>query len=130
MLRAESELLMSEIYTTQVSITTVGSAGAAEGTGYLTGIHGFLLDVYLNYHASCPATADVEITHPTFGEILTNSNSKTDVWLMPRKQTCDPAAADTGMYELIPVNDTLTVRISGADSLTACLVATVRWITP
>jgi hypothetical protein len=121
---------MSEIFTTQVSITTVGSAGSAEGTGYLYGIQGFLLDFHLNYHASCPATADVTINHPTFGDILANNNSKNDVWLMPRKQTCDPAAANTGMYELIPVNDTLGVRISGADALTACLVVTVRWITP
>ena len=59
---------MSEIYTQQVSITTTGSAGSASGSGYLTGIVGFLLDVYLNYHASCPATADVTISDPSIRE--------------------------------------------------------------
>ena len=121
---------MSEIFTQQVSITTSGGAGAAGGTGYVTGIQGFLLDVYLNYHGSCPATADVQITHPTFGIVVQNDNSKTDVWLSPRKQTCDQAGADTGSYELIPINDTLTITVAEADALTACLVATVRWMTP
>jgi len=121
---------MSEIFSQEVSINTVGEAGVAAGSGYVTGISGFLLDVYLNYHASCPNTADVTITDPVFGTVIVNANSKTDVWLMPRKQTVDQAAANTGMYELIPINDTLTISVAQADALTACLVATIRWITP
>jgi hypothetical protein len=124
------EFTMSEIYSQQVTINTVGGAGAATGSGYAIGINGFLLDVYLNYHADCPATADVTISDPTFGNVLVKSNNATDVWLMPRKQTCDPAAADTGSYELIAIDNTLTISVAQADALTACLVATVRWMTP
>jgi hypothetical protein len=121
---------MSEIFTQQVSITTTGSAGSATGSGTVYGINGFLLDVYLNYHASAPATTDVTISHPTFGNLIVKNNNATDIWLMPRKQSVDSSAADTGAFELIPVNDTLTISIAQADALTDCLVATVRWMTP
>jgi len=121
---------MSNIMSQQISIDTVGSAGAAAGTGYFTGISGFLLDIFLNYHASCPNTADVTITDPVFGTVFTKANSTTDAWYAPRKQSSDQAAADSGLYDLIPVNETLTVAVAQADALTACLVATIRWITP
>jgi len=91
---------------------------------------GFLLDVFLNYHASAPATTDVTISDPIFGNLLVKSNNATDVWLAPRKQTCDPAAADTGLYDFIPINSELTIAIAQADALTDCLVATIRWLTP
>jgi hypothetical protein len=130
LLRAESELLMSEIFSQQVSITTTGSAGSATGSGTAIGINGFLLDVYLNYHASAPATTDVTISDPTFGTILVRGNTITDAWHMPRKETCDSTGAGTGMYELIPVNDTLTISVAQCNALTDALVATVRWITP
>jgi hypothetical protein len=120
---------MSNIYSQQISIDTVGSAGAAAGTGHAIGISGFLLDVYLNYHASCPNTADVTITDPIFGTVLSNANSATDTWLMPRKQSVDLSASATGMYELVPINETLTISVAQAAALTACLVVTLRWMT-
>ena len=121
---------MSEIAVERVSITTTGSAGSAAGSGTTIPINGFLLDVYLDYHASCPATADVTITDSVFGTVLANSNSNTDAWLAPRKATCDPAAAATGLYDLIPLNGALTISVAQADALTACVVANVRWMTP
>jgi hypothetical protein len=121
---------MSEIAIEQVSITTTGEAGAATGSGTTIPIKGFLLDVYLNYHASAPATTDVTISDATFGNVLVKSNNVTDGWYMPRKQTCDPAAADTGLYDLIPLNGPLTIAVAQADALTDCVVATVRWLTP
>lgn len=120
---------MSEIFSQQVSIDTVGSAGAAAGTGYAIGISGFLLDVYLDYNAACPNTADVTISEPDFGTILLIGNSNTDIWLLPRKQSVDTANADTGMYELIPINETVKIGVAQADALTACLVVTLRWMT-
>ncbi len=121
---------MSEIAIETISITTTGSAGSAVGSGTTVPINGFLLDVYLNYHASCPATADVTISDAIFGNIVVKSNSATDAWLAPRKATCDAAAADTGSYDLIPINGSLTIAVAQADALTNCLVATVRYVTP
>ncbi len=121
---------MSEIAYQKVAITTTGGAGAATGSGTSIPIQGFLLDVYLDYHASAPATTDVTISQEIFGNILVKSNNATDAWLMPRKQSVDPAGGDTGSYELIPVNGALTISVAQADALTDCLVATIRWLTP
>jgi len=119
---------MSEIAVERVAITTAGAAGSAVGSGSTIPINGYLLDVYLDYHASCPATADVTIADAVFGNLVVKSNYATDAWLAPRKQTCDQAAADTGLYDLIPLNGALTISIAQADALTACVVAYIRWM--
>jgi len=121
---------MSEIAIEQVSITTVGGAGVAAGSGATIPIQGFLLDVFIDYDAACPATADVTITDPIFGDVLVKSNNATDVWLAPRKQTCDQAAVGTGLYDLIPLSSALTISVAQADAITDCVVVTVRWLTP
>ena len=119
---------MNEIAIVTVNVTTTGSAGSAAGSGTTIPINGFLLDVFLNYHASAPATTDVTISDPTFGNILVKSNNATDVWLAPRKDTVDAAAAATGLYDLVPVHGALTVSVAQADALTDCLVATIRFM--
>jgi hypothetical protein len=121
---------MSEIAYQRIPITTTGGAGAATGSGTTIPITGFLLDVYLDYHASCPNTADVTISDAIFGNLVVKSNNATDVWLSPRKQTCDPAAVDTGLYDLIPLKGELTISVAQADALADCVVAYVRWLTP
>jgi len=120
---------MSEIAVMKVSITTAGSAGSAIGSGSTIPINGYLLDVYLDYHPSCPATADVTIADAVFGNVIVKSNNASDVWLSPRKQTCDQASVDTGLYDLIPLNGALTISVAQADALTACVVAHIRWMT-
>jgi len=118
-----------EIVTEILTIDTTGGAGVAAGSAVMEITpNGFLLDVYLNYHASCPATADVTINDPTFGNILVKSNNATDICLAPRIGTVDAAAAATGLYDLIPLNAPLTVSVAQANALTGCLVATIRWI--
>jgi hypothetical protein len=72
----------------------------------------------------------VTIADSVFGNLVVKSNNATDCWLAPRKQTCDQAAADTGLYDLIPLNGALTVSVAQADALTACVVAHIRWLTP
>ncbi len=121
---------MSEIAIEQVFITTTGAAGSASGIGISIPVKGFLLDVYLNYATLAPATTDVTISDPVFGNVLVKSNNVTDGWYMPRKQTCDPAAADTGLYDLIPLNGPLTITVAQSDALTDCVVVTLRWLTP
>lgn len=120
---------MEKIITETVTITTTGGAGAATGSGTMTKTPaGFLLDIKLDYHASCPATADVTISDPTFGTLAVKSNNATDVVIAPRQATVDNAAAATGLYDLYPLNAPLTISIAQADALTGCLVATVRWL--
>lgn len=121
---------MSEIAVSRIAITTTGSAGSATGSGTTIPINGFLLDVYIDYHASCPNTADVSISDAVFGNVLVVSNNNTDAWYAPRKATCDPAAAATGLYDLIPLNGALTINVAQADALTNCAVVHVRWMTP
>jgi hypothetical protein len=123
---------MSEICIEKVSVTTTGSAGAATGSGNTAVMHGYLLDVYLDYHASAPgATTDVAITYsaPAFGTLVTNSDSVTDVLLTPRVQACDSTAtAISGVYEMYPLNGRLTVTVSQSNALTDCVVAYVRYL--
>ncbi len=121
---------MSQIGISEVSITTAGGAGAAVGSGTTIPINGFLLDVFINYHASAPATTDVTISDPTFGNIVVKSNNATDVWLAPRKPTCDAAATETGLSDLIPLNSALTISLAGCDQIAAAAVVTVRFLLP
>lgn len=121
---------MSEIASCKVVVSTTGGDGVAAGSTVTIPIQGFLLDVFLDYHASCPATADVTISDPVFGNLVVTSNNATDVWLAPRKQTCDQAAADTGAFDFIPLNGPLTIAVAQANAFATCLTATLRWMSP
>jgi hypothetical protein len=121
---------MSQICYETIKITTTGSAGSAAGSAESVPIQGFLLDVYLDYHASSPGTTDLTVTDPTFGTIFTLSNCNTDGWYAPRKQTSDGTGVATGMYDLIPINAALTFALAQADALTDCITITLRYITP
>ena len=121
---------MSHIESQKLTITTAGAAGSAIGSADTMPIEGFLLDVFIDYDAAAPATTDVTITDPVFGNLVVKSNNNTDCKLSPREPLCDAAAAATGLYDLIPINSTLTVSIAEADALAACAVITLRWLTP
>jgi hypothetical protein len=122
--------MMSRIEYQQVAVTTTGGAGAATGEGTTIPINGLLLDIYLDYNAAAPATTDVTISDAVFGNLVVKSNNNTDCKLSPREQVCDGLAADTGLYDLIPLNGVLTVSVAQADAHTDCVVATIRWMTP
>lgn len=122
--------MMSRIEHQKVNVTTTGAAGAATGSADSVIINGLLLDIFLDYHASAPATTDVTISDPVFGNLVVKSNNATDCKLVPREQVCDGLAVDTGLYDLIPINGKLTVSVAQADALTDCVVATIRWMTP
>jgi hypothetical protein len=121
---------MSHIAISTLIIDTVGGAGVAAGSATTIPINGFLLDVFIDYNAAAPATTDVTISDPTFGNLVVKSDNATDIWLTPRKQSCDEAAANTGIFELIPLNGPLTVALAQCDELTAAAVVTVRFLLP
>ena len=96
-------------------------------------LDGFLLDVYLDFHASAPATTDTTIAYdePDFGNVLVVTNSATDALYAPRKNTCDATgAAISGNYTMFPLNGGLTISLAQCDQLTAAVVAKVRYLTP
>ena len=121
---------MSEIFTQKIVIDTAGGAGAAIGSEETMIVQGFLLDVFIEYDVAAPATTDVVIADAIFGTVLTQANNATKTWLTPRKQSCDQAAADTGAYELIPVNGVLTISVAECDELTAAVSVTLRIVSP
>ncbi len=121
---------MPRIESQIVSITTTGGAGSASGSGTTVPIDGFLLDMYLDYHASAPATTHVKLSDPVFGTIVEKADNATDLRLAPREALCDADGVANGLYDLFPINGALTVQVSNADALAACVVATLRWLRP
>lgn len=112
-----------------VSVTTTGAAGSATGSGVTTeSFEGFILEVYLNYHASTPATADVTIKQTGASDnILVVTDSTTDALYAPRRSIVTPAAAAiTNGHGLIPIAGTITVSLAQGDALTGAVVATIR----
>jgi hypothetical protein len=118
---------MIEIH--QLAISTVGTAGNATGSGVLAVAPSELVAVYLDYHASAPATTDVTITspgNPASLTILTRSNSATDGWFYPKVQDHDNvAAAVVGSYSDPPIHANIQISIAECDALTNALVATL-----
>lgn len=123
---------MAEICTAQVTVTTTGDAGSATGSADSEALHGFLLDVYLNFHASAPATTDTTVAYKTQGgNVLVVTSSATDVLLAPRVKPVDNAnSAITNAHDKFPLNGPLTFSLAQCDALTGALVATVRYLRP
>ena len=118
------------IRTFTLTVTTVGGDGAATGTAVTTeSVEGYLLDIYVNYHASAPAgTTDIVIKQTDRTENLyAKTNSATDALVAPRLSLCTTgAAAITDGNDRIPINGTITATVSESNALTACAVVTVR----
>lgn len=119
------------VMTETVTVTTTGSAGSATGTADTRAMNGFLLDVFLDYHASAPATTDLLILYlaPSNGQILAVANSVTDNFHAPRKQATDASgAAIVGQYELYPLDGTIQVQLAQSDALAAAVVVRFRYL--
>lgn len=114
-----------------VRVTTAGGDGVAAGTGYSDAIKGYLLDIYLDYHASAPATTDVTVTQEgRSGNLFARSDSATDALVAPRQGLVTNAnAAITDSNAPFPVNGRLVFTLAQANALTDCLVAYVRYET-
>jgi hypothetical protein len=122
--------MMSEVALQQIAIVTSGAAGSATGSATTIPIQGFLLDVYIDYNAAAPATTDVTITDPMFGNLLVKSNNNADCKLAPREKTHDADGSETGLYDLLPINSALTISVAQSDALDPCVTVTVRWMVP
>ena len=112
-----------------IHVTTTGSAGSASGSGNTTSpVNGLLLGVYLDYNGSAPATTDLTVTLSNPGRtILTMTNTVTDAWVPLREQAKDnTGAAIAGIYELVPIDDVVTVSLAQCDALTDAVVAYLK----
>lgn len=112
-----------------MTVTTTGAAGSATGTAVTTeSFEGFLLEVYLNFHASSPATIDTTLKQTGASDnILVITSSNTDALYAPRRSLVTGAgAAITDGQDLIPIAGTLTLSVAQGDALTGAVVATVR----
>ena len=130
---------MDEIRTIAVPVTTAGEAASAVGSATSEALYGMLLDIRLDFHASAPATTDTTVAYaafydkegdsiPTFGNILVVANVNTDGTYAPRQDYCDDAGAVMGQQPHFPLNGPLTVSVAGADALTNCVIAYIRYI--
>lgn len=120
---------MAKIVTYKGSITTTGSAGSATGSATTAALHGRLMDIYFNFHASAPGTTDTTVAYVDYGgNILVISNSVTDALIAPRQKPVDNAnAAITNAFCEFPLNGTLTISLAQCDALTDALVFYIRY---
>jgi len=114
-----------------VRVNTTGAAGSALGQADSPVLHGFLLDIFLDYHASAPAgTTDVTISFKNRGgNVLAVANAATDALFTPRVKPVDNAnAAITNAHDRFPLNGPLTVAVAQCDQLTDAVVAYIRYL--
>ena len=118
------------IRTTTISVTTTGNAGSAAGRAGAN-INGYINHINVNYHASAPATTDIDIHADPDGldyAIYDDDDSATDVFISPRATLVNNAgAAITDSADRFAVNGALEVDIAGCDALTNAVVVTVIW---
>jgi len=116
----------------RVAVTTTGSAGSASGTGTSRPLNGLLLGIYLDYHASAPATTDVTVSTDTTahgGTIATVSDNNSDGYYPVRVQAVDnTGAAISGVYEMWPLVGKVKISVAQADALTDCVVAWLYYL--
>ena len=122
-----------EIRIEKVAVTTTGSAGGATGSAESGPLHGFLLDIYLDYHASAPNTTDIVVSHiqPSLGNILTVTSANTD-GRFPVRDTAvlvaSGAVTDPDGYDRIPLSGKLNFAVAEANALDPCVTATIRYL--
>lgn len=123
--------IASQICEEIVRITTTGSDGSATGNASSQKVRGFLLDIYLDYHASAPATTDVTVSHesPSKGNLLVVADNATDGLYAPRAKPVDNAnAAITNAHDKFPLNGQVKITVAGCNALTNAVVAYIRYL--
>jgi hypothetical protein len=105
-----------------LKVSTTGSDASATGSLVTPFPYCELLALYINFHASAPASTDTTISSPgdpVAVTLLTVTNSATDAWFYPTHQLDDASAsAITGAYIPAIIHGNLLVEIAGCDALT------------
>tara|TARA_R110000744_G_scaffold49799_1_gene108027 strand:+ start:170 stop:541 length:372 start_codon:yes stop_codon:yes gene_type:complete len=112
-----------------IKVSTTGSDASATGSLVTALPYCELLAVYMNFHASAPASTDTTLSSPgdpVSVTLLTVTNSATDAWLYPTHQLDDASAsAITGAYIPAIIHGNLLTELAGSDALTDALVMTI-----
>lgn len=121
------------IRSTKVTVTTTGSAGSASGTGYSPHpINGAMRAVRVDWHASAPATSDIDVVgesdddHPEV-TLYDKDDANSDVWAYPKVQSTDVAGSAIANEYQHPVVAGQRVKVSVAqcDALDPAVTVTV-----
>ena len=113
-----------------INVTTVGSAGSAAGAASTPQtIRGYLDAVRITYHASAPATTDVNLTELSgLGRtLLIVADSNTPGVYYPRAFVHNPSgvASTTNVTRYLLVDTQLQVGVAGSNALTNAVVVTL-----
>ena len=112
-----------------VKVSTTGSDASATGSLVTSLPWCELLAVYMDFHASAPASTDTTLSSPggpVSVTLLTVTNSATDAWFYPTHQLDDASAsAITGAYIPAIIHGNLLTEIAGCDALTDALTLTL-----
>ena len=112
-----------------IKVSTTGSSGSATGSLVTALPPCELLAVYMNFHASAPASTDTTLSSPgdpVSVTLLTETNSATDAWYYPSIQMDDNSgSAITGAYVPGLIHGNLLTELAGCDALTDALVMSI-----
>lgn len=113
-----------------IQVTTTGSAGSA--TGSTTGtnlVHGYLMGVYIDYHASAPSTTDITISEANgLGRtLLAVSDNATDGAYNPQCQICDNGGTAKTFYWPYYL-DGVNIKVDVAQSNALAPAVTVKLV--
>ena len=101
-----------------IKVSTTGSDASATGSLVTPLPYSELLALYVNFHASAPASTDTTISSPGSPVALTLLTI-TDAWYYPSHQLDDASgSAITGAYIPALVHGNLLVEFAGCDALT------------
>lgn len=118
----------------QIAVTTVGADGSAVGNNVGTiPIHGEIKALRVDWHASAPATSDIDITleadasHPQT-VLYDKDDAKDDLWVYPHVQATSTAGAGiTGVYVPIVGSGYPKVAVAQCNALAPAVTVTVYW---
>ena len=122
------------IYEEIVRVTTAGSAGSAVGDTTSGALMGRIISIYVNYHASAPATTDLDIDEVGGAAVkLVNlDDTATDATVYPAVALTNNAGVALtydGTNEIyVPfaiANRPVKVTLAGCDALTNAVVVTI-----
>ena len=121
----------------QIKVTTTGSAGSATGSGRTAeSVNGIIRRIDINYHGSCPATADltmVQDNEQKATNIINLANQSTDKQVYPAVALTDSGGtaltydATRPIYMPMAVDGELVASIAQADALTDCVVIDIYY---
>lgn len=113
----------------EVTVTTTGDAGSATGNSNSPTINGAIHAVYVNYHASAPATTTVDLDEVggAARKILDLAGANTDAGYLPRAQAQGTTGSNlTGIYDrLVLAGRPVKVTVAASDALAAAVIVTL-----